>query len=118
MDDRYFWPSVIHALKTTKTLVDVFRMVDSEEEQAMGYMYGDMDSTISNSKNKLEGEEYHDGNGDGDKTNIEIELIILNMNFQIILESHRFELYFAIYYYLWLLAFYFMNLLCYYFSLL
>ncbi|KAL5580521.1 hypothetical protein UlMin_012963 [Ulmus minor] len=44
MDDRYFWPSVVYALKTTKPLVDVLRMVDSEKEPAICYIYGAMDS--------------------------------------------------------------------------
>ena len=66
MHDRYFWPSVVYALKTTKPLVDVLRMVDSEKELAMGYIYGAMDSAKELAKN-LGGEEYHDGDGDGDR---------------------------------------------------
>ncbi|KAL5555963.1 hypothetical protein UlMin_038199 [Ulmus minor] len=57
MDDRYFWPSVVYALKTTKPLVDVLRMVDSEKEPAMGYIYGAMDSAKELIAKNLGGEE-------------------------------------------------------------
>ena len=56
MDDKYFWPRVISALKTAMPLVDMLRMVDSEKEPAMSYIYGVMDSTKELIAKKLGGE--------------------------------------------------------------
>ncbi|XP_039117836.1 uncharacterized protein LOC120253586 [Dioscorea cayenensis subsp. rotundata] len=38
-----FWRSVIYTIKTTKPLVGVLRLVDSEKVPAMGFIYGAMD---------------------------------------------------------------------------
>ncbi|KAK3230568.1 hypothetical protein Dsin_002449 [Dipteronia sinensis] len=57
MDDRYFWPSVAYALKTTKPLVDVLRLVDSEKEPAMRFIYGAMDAEKEQIVKNLGGEE-------------------------------------------------------------
>ncbi|KAK3225072.1 hypothetical protein Dsin_004934 [Dipteronia sinensis] len=57
MDERYFWPSVAYALKTTKPLVDVLRLVDSEKEPAMGFIYGAMDAAKEQIAKNLGGEE-------------------------------------------------------------
>ncbi|GFP92431.1 hypothetical protein PHJA_001387300 [Phtheirospermum japonicum] len=41
--DRAFWLSVAYAIKTTKPLVQVLRMTDSEKMPEMGFSYGEMD---------------------------------------------------------------------------
>lgn len=41
--DKYFWPSIAYAIKTTKPLVSVLRMTDSEKMPGMGFIYGSMD---------------------------------------------------------------------------
>jgi len=43
LKDRSFWGSLIYALKTTKPLVGVLRMADSEKMPGMGFLYGAMD---------------------------------------------------------------------------
>ena len=57
---------VLFMLLKPQPLVDVLRIVDSEKELAMGYIYGAMDSTKELIAKTLGGEEYHDGDGDGD----------------------------------------------------
>ncbi|KAL5549434.1 hypothetical protein UlMin_004665 [Ulmus minor] len=56
-NDRYFWSSVVDALKTTKPLVDVLRMIDSEKEPAMGYIHDAMDLAKELIAKNLGGEE-------------------------------------------------------------
>ncbi|XP_057811513.1 uncharacterized protein LOC131025744 [Salvia miltiorrhiza] len=43
LNDNTFWPSVVYALTTTRLLVKVLRMVDSEQMPAMGFIYDAMD---------------------------------------------------------------------------
>ncbi|GKE87853.1 hypothetical protein Tco_1565328, partial [Tanacetum coccineum] len=39
-----FWKNIVYTLKLTCPLVNVFRMVDGERKQAMGYIYKAMDN--------------------------------------------------------------------------
>ena len=57
LKDKSFWPSVVYAIKTTKPLVVVLRMVDSEKEPAMGFIYGAMDKAKEEIAKALGGEE-------------------------------------------------------------
>ena len=57
LNDRNFWPSVVYALQTTKPLVGVLRMVDSEIMPAMGFIYGAMDIAKEEIAKNLGGEE-------------------------------------------------------------
>ncbi|KAH6808014.1 hypothetical protein C2S51_029122 [Perilla frutescens var. frutescens] len=50
MKDNTFWPSVVYSIKTTKPLVHVLRIVDSEKTPAMGFIYGAMDEDIIDEK--------------------------------------------------------------------
>ena len=43
LKDKFFWPSVIYAIKTTKTLVEVLRLVNADKEPAMSSLYNAMD---------------------------------------------------------------------------
>ncbi|PON68577.1 Ribonuclease H-like domain containing protein, partial [Trema orientale] len=38
LKDKSIWPSVVYAIKTTKPLVEVLRLVDAKKEPAMGYL--------------------------------------------------------------------------------
>lgn len=57
LKDKSFWPSVIYAIKTTKSLVEVLRLVDAEKEPAMGYLYNAMDLAKEKIAKNLGGEE-------------------------------------------------------------
>ncbi|PON53148.1 Ribonuclease H-like domain containing protein, partial [Trema orientale] len=57
LKDKTFWPSVVYAIKTTKPLVEVLRLVDAEKEPAMGYLYNAMDVAKEKIANNLGGEE-------------------------------------------------------------
>ncbi|KAK2635563.1 hypothetical protein Ddye_030355 [Dipteronia dyeriana] len=41
--DGIFWSSMSYALKTTRPLVNVLRMIDSEKLPCMGFIYGSME---------------------------------------------------------------------------
>ncbi|XP_019160773.1 PREDICTED: uncharacterized protein LOC109157329 [Ipomoea nil] len=55
--DNNFWPSLIYAIKTTKPLVEVLRLVDGEKEPAMGFLYNVMDEAKEKIAKNLGGEE-------------------------------------------------------------
>ncbi|KAK0592053.1 hypothetical protein LWI29_012517 [Acer saccharum] len=52
-----FWGSMSYALKTTKPLVSVLRMIDSEQMPEMGFIYGAMDKAKEDIAKKLGNEE-------------------------------------------------------------
>ncbi|XP_038680576.1 uncharacterized protein LOC119981502 isoform X1 [Tripterygium wilfordii] len=56
LKDKTFWPSVSYALKTTESLVEVLRLVDSEKKPAMGYIYNAMDKAKEEIAKNLGGE--------------------------------------------------------------
>jgi len=55
--NRNFWSSVGYAIKTTKPLVGVLRMTDSEKMPGMGFLYGAMDKAKEKIAMNLSGEE-------------------------------------------------------------
>ena len=57
LKDKTFWPSVVYAIKTTNPLVGVLRMVDSEKEPALKFIYGVMDKAKEEIAKVLGGEE-------------------------------------------------------------
>ncbi|XP_062089765.1 uncharacterized protein LOC133796311 [Humulus lupulus] len=57
LKDKHFRPSVVYAIKTTKPLVEVLRLVDADKEPAMGYLYNAMDSAKEKIAQNLGGEE-------------------------------------------------------------
>jgi len=40
--DNNFWPSLVYAIKTTRPLIEVLRLVDGDKEFAMGFLYNAM----------------------------------------------------------------------------
>ncbi|XP_031131697.1 uncharacterized protein LOC116033083 [Ipomoea triloba] len=57
LKDNNFWPSSIYAIKTTKPLVEVLRLVDRDKEPAMGFLYNAMDEAKEKIAKNLGGEE-------------------------------------------------------------
>ncbi|KAM7511692.1 hypothetical protein LguiB_010567 [Lonicera macranthoides] len=55
--NRAFWSSVGYTIKTTKPLVSVLRMTDSEKMPGMGFLYGAMDKAKEEIAKNLGGEE-------------------------------------------------------------
>lgn len=54
LHDKDFWPSISYSLKVTKPLVKVLRLVDSEREPAIGFLYGAIDQAKVEIKNNLD----------------------------------------------------------------
>ncbi|XP_031097010.1 uncharacterized protein LOC116001264 [Ipomoea triloba] len=57
LKDNNFWLSLIYAIKTTKPLVELLRLVDGEKEPAMGFLYNAMDEAKEKIAKNLGGEE-------------------------------------------------------------
>nr|GMD37640.1 uncharacterized protein LOC109157329 [Ipomoea batatas] len=57
LKDNNFWLGLIYAIKTTKPLVEVLRLVDGEKEPAMGFLYNAMDEAKEKIAKNLGGEE-------------------------------------------------------------
>lgn len=57
LSDRNFWGSVGYAIKTTKPLVGVLRMADSEKVPGMGCLYGVMDNAKEEIAKNMDNEE-------------------------------------------------------------
>lgn len=55
--DSSFWGSVAYAIKTTKPLVSVLRMTDSEKMPGMGFLYGAMDKAKEEIAKNLDNDE-------------------------------------------------------------
>ncbi|KAK2646644.1 hypothetical protein Ddye_021839 [Dipteronia dyeriana] len=55
--DGSFWSSMYYALKTTRPLVNVLRMTDSEKLPGMGFIYGSMDKAKEEIAENLGNEE-------------------------------------------------------------
>lgn len=54
LHDKDFWPSVSYSLMVTKPLVKVLRLVDSEKEPAIGFLYGAIDQAKEEIKSNLD----------------------------------------------------------------
>lgn len=57
LQDRNFWGSMSYAIRSTKPLVGVLRMTDSEKMPGMGFIYGAMDKAKEAIAENLGGDE-------------------------------------------------------------
>ncbi|XP_058726393.1 uncharacterized protein LOC131597734 [Vicia villosa] len=51
--DSRFWGNTVTCLKTVSPLIEVLRLVDSEEKPSMGFLYAEMDSAKEKIKNNF-----------------------------------------------------------------